>query len=413
MQNAIRALQDTAAAVRLRMRSCVIALGLSLASSLGAIDYADFDAKTHTYNLVGKLRYYVEEYNAQQPHEALELLQKGYFARVDGAQLSLGYMTKAVWVAVAFDVRNTEGQPLLLELLSPIDSIEFNYLSERGLILDSVHTGRDAAVNTRPIAHRNFIFPLARAGVTTKSPKRIVLMRLATQGRMFVPLRLGTENVFYARDHLEQIGFGVFFGVMLAMLLYNLFLYIAFRTRAYAFYVFFVVFIALLQFSCRGFLQEIFLPTEPRIAKYLLPVFLHAATIFQWLFAAQFFAAQDKVRTLYRISGWVSFATFVSLVVGLLLPYRYFSALGIVFGSLATFLVFITAGILLLKREKKVRFFICAYILIIGSIALLILQDFDLKYSTAAYMNINLIATALAAMLLSLSLADKRSLQRS
>ncbi|MBS0616938.1 MAG: hypothetical protein JSR44_02030, partial [Spirochaetes bacterium] len=58
------------------MRSCVIALGLSLASSLGAIDYADFDARTHTYNLVGKLRYYVEEYNAQQPHEALELLQK-------------------------------------------------------------------------------------------------------------------------------------------------------------------------------------------------------------------------------------------------------------------------------------------------------------------------------------------------
>jgi len=298
----------------------------------------------------------------------------------------------------------------MLELLAPIDLIEFNYLSERGLILDSIHTGRDAAVSTRPIVHRNFIFPLARADTTVKSTKRIVLMRLTTQGRMFVPLRLRTESSFYAADHVEQLAFGVYFGVMLALVLYNLFLYSAFRTRSYAFYVFFVVFIALLQFSYRGFLQEMILPAEPRIAKYVLPVFLHAATIFQLLFAAQFFAAHEKIRTLYRISGWVSFATFVSLLFGLLIPYRYFSGLGIVFGSLATLLVFITAVVLLFKREKKVRFFVCAYILIIGSILLLILQNIDQKYYTSVHTSVNLIATAFAAMLLSLALADKRRL---
>jgi len=77
--------------VRLRVRGWGIAFVLSLATSVSAIDYNNFETRTREFDLAGKLQYYIEEYNAQQPHEALELLQKGYFSRAEGEQLSLGY----------------------------------------------------------------------------------------------------------------------------------------------------------------------------------------------------------------------------------------------------------------------------------------------------------------------------------
>ncbi len=390
------------------MRALVLAAVFFSTGAHYAADVAAYDKPAREFDLKGKVHYYIEEYNEQLPHEALELLKAGYFTRSESARLSLGYTAKAVWVAIPFSAEGAPDDKLILEIASLIDSIQFSVLSDRGLILESWHTGRDFPVSTRPIVHHNFVFPVN----TDSAPRGTILMRLMSQGSMLVPLKLIPETYFTEADRQEQLIFGIYFGIMVVMVLYNLFLYAATRERSYAFYVFYILFFLLFQFALWGFFHELILPGSPRMAKYALPVFLHLATIFQLLFASQFFQARSLIPWLYRISGYLSFLTFISLLVGGLLPYRIFITVGIFSGMGTAFLMFIMGLTLYVKRVKAARFFLIAYTTLITGIIFLALRNLGiLNYSLVSTYSAQ-IGSALEVILLSLALADKINIWR-
>lgn len=372
-------------------------------TSVFGLDFAAWNEKSREFDLANHVYYYVEEYNEQQPHEALELLQKDYFARAPAARLSLGYTSNAVWIAVPFAGSPEKATRLVLEIASLIDSIQFSHLNERGLIIDNFTTGRDFPLSSRPIVSHNFAFPLA----VERSAKGYALMRVISQGSIFVLLRLTVDTVFHANDHVEQMIFGFYFGVLLVMVLYNFFLYGSTRERTYAFYVFFVLFFFLFQFSRWGFFQEFVLPDSPRLAKYLLPAFLHLATLFQLLFAGQFFRAQEKIPRIYQYSGYLSFATFFSLVAGAVLPYRWFLSTGVLTGGISVFLVFTMSLVLYIKKIRSARYFFLAFFIFSGSFINLALYHTGLIADSRIFQCLPIAGAAVAMVLLSLAISDK------
>lgn len=404
------------------MRYLPLLLALALVPAAHALDFAEFKADQGAFDLKGNVHYYFEEYNEQQPHEALELLKGGYFTRSDSARLSLGYTRKPVWVAVPFVWREKGTATFMLEITALIDKIQFSHVSERGLILDSSLTGRDFPLSSRALANHNFVFPIVvetpalqtvRGKPTAVEPVRgIILMRLESQGSMLVPLQLMHESQFYKTDHIEQLVFGLYFGIMLVMVLYNLFLYASTRERSYAFYVFYILFFALFQFALWGYFHEVVLPESPRLAKYLLPVFLHLATIFQLLFATQFFQAKTIIPRQYKFAGSLSFITFISLLAGPFLPYRVFIAIGIFAGSGAALAIFFMALILYIRRVKAARYFLIAYTTLIAGVIFLTLRNLGIiNYSFVSTYSAQ-IGSALEVILLSLALADKINIWR-
>jgi len=56
-------------------------------------------------------------------------------------------------------------------------------------------------------------------------------------GAFGMPLTLSTQEAFTARDHDVQIVLGIFYGLVLVMIVYNLFLCISLRDEAYFYYV--------------------------------------------------------------------------------------------------------------------------------------------------------------------------------
>ncbi len=405
------------------MRVLVTVFAFITVTAAPALDFSEYSAETGTYNLKGHVYYYFEEYNEQQPHEALELLKNGHFTRSDSARLSLGYTGQAVWVAVPFTWRENRQATLMLEITALIDKIQFSYVSERGLIIESVLTGRDFPVSSRGLSHHNFVFPVTvdkpfpvtvKRGAANEpaATRGIILMRLQSQGSMLVPLKLMHEAQFHRVDHIEQLVFGLYFGIMLVMVLYNLFLYASTRERSYAFYVFYILFFALFQFALWGYFHEIILPESPRLAKYLLPVFLHLATIFQLLFATQFFQARPLVPNQYKFAGILSFLTFVSLITGSFLPYRLFITIGIFTGSGAALAIFAMALTLYVKKVKTARYFLIAYSTLIAGVVFLTLRNLGvINYSFISTYSAQ-IGSALEVILLSLALADKINIWR-
>jgi class 3 adenylate cyclase len=408
------------------MRRLPALIALAFGSAAHSLDFAEFNAAGGAFDLKGHVHYYFEEYNEQQPHEALDLLKNGLFTRADSARLSLGYTRKAVWVAVPFVWREAKAATFMLEITALIDSIQFSYVSERGLILDSSLTGRDFPMSSRGLPNHNFVFPITIEKPTSPAPasarvkreaadaatRGVILMRLQSQGSMLVPLQLMHEVQFYKTDHIEQLVFGFYFGIMLVMVLYNLFLYASTRERSYAFYVFYILFFALFQFALWGYFHEIVLPDAPRLAKYLLPTFLHLATIFQLLFATQFFQAKALIARQYKLAGFLSFVTFLSLIVGPFLPYRIFITIGIFTGSGAAVAIFFMALKLYIRKVKVARYFLIAYTTLIGGVVFLTLRNLGvINYSFISTYSAQ-IGSALEVILLSLALADKINIWR-
>lgn len=102
--------------------------------------------------------------------------------------------------------------------------------------------------------HRFFIIPVEVYGPTT------YLMRIETSPSALVPLHVYPSDDFWSPLLKADIGNWLFYGVLLAMVLYNAFLYTTVRDVSYLFYVLFISGFGLLQLSLDGYLAQYLWP---------------------------------------------------------------------------------------------------------------------------------------------------------
>lgn len=409
------------------MRPRLLVALLLFAGRVSALEFAAHSPQTLDFPLTGHVHYYFEEYNEQQPHEALELLRAGQFQRANSAVLSLGYTSKAVWVAIPVAAEAADGQRLILEIAALVDNIEFHYLDELGIRLSSLTTGADFPLTSRPLRHNYFLFPFSplrpkttgkidkatlarvriddRLQITEDTTRRgVILVRLRCQGRLLLPLRLAYESTFYRVDRVDLFVFGAYCGVLLVMLLWHLFFYWSGRDRVHAFFFLYALFLLLHQLALRGFVHELLLPGYPRLSKYLQPGFLCLATLFQLRFAAQFFQTGNAITRLHRLSGYLSLASLLSLLAGAFMPYRYFSGLALTVAAAAVLVVLVEAMLLNWKKTRSALFFLLAFTVLVFGIALQELRNAGYLGETFIGAYATVIGSALQMILLSLAL---------
>jgi hypothetical protein len=70
-------------------------------------------------------------------------------------------------------------------------------------------------------------------------------IRYETPGPMATPVRAGDLQEFFGNDHKLNLLHGLYFGIMLLMVLYNLFLFSTNHSLVYVYYIFYVIFSAL------------------------------------------------------------------------------------------------------------------------------------------------------------------------
>src|SRR5690606_22275022 len=84
----------------------------------------------------------------------------------------------------------------------------------------------------RPIEHPDFIIPLRTASGST--PR--IYVRIDTESAVHVPLTLWEPDALARRDRVTNLWMGMFYGVTLVMVLYNLLLGFMVRDRSYLYF---------------------------------------------------------------------------------------------------------------------------------------------------------------------------------
>lgn len=322
-------------------------------------------------------------------------VEKLPFAPVPSAKPSFGYSSSAYWLR--FSLESTEPREVWIELVSLVDSIEMYAVSPSGGIV-RMNTGRMEPLHTRPIAHRNFVFPLP-----LETGKTRVYFRFVSSGSMLFPITVWSREGFRAKDYVEQKVFGLYFGILLALALYNLFLFLSVRDASYIYYVFYVVSFTAFQAAVWGILHEL-LPSSGALATMLLPASIGASILFVSGFALEFLRIGSGVRrfclrALQVLGG-------VTAVLAFTAPYRIAAQGGVILGITAV-VVLTVVSFSVLRSFKPARYFILAFAALFVGVGVIALRNLGVLPFSFLTSYSGQIGSVMEVVLLSFALADR------
>lgn len=329
------------------------------------------------------------------------------FRRHDRDVLNAGYSRSVFWIRLDLDYRPQESQdpaPWLLELAyPPLDRLDLYLPGADGKYQLAQRTGDTLPFASRPISLTNYLFDLKLA---PGKPLRVYL-RLESQGSIQAPLTLWSPKAYMENLPGNVYVLGIIYGVLLVMLVYNLFIFVSVRDTSYLYYILYIASFGLYQVSVNGAGIEYFWPNSPWWANAATPFLIGSASLFGCQFARSFLHTREH-------SPWVDRTLLALMAVGALVMLLAFSASYALSLRLATYLalafvvVIFSAGILAWLRGMRVaRYFIFAWTAFLLGGTINTLMVLGLLPNVFFTMYSGQIGSALEVGLLSLALADR------
>nr|WP_321409605.1 sensor histidine kinase [uncultured Carboxylicivirga sp.] len=145
--------------------------------------------------------------------------------------LSLGYTESHFWLH--FVINNNTNDDAVLELAQAGLPIANLYYILNDSISELVKAGYQIPVNNKAFHSSYQVFTLPPG-------KADCYIRLITNSEP-IPLNLYTEQSFYKKSTSNVLGYGIYLGLMIFVVLYNFFLFISLRRRLFLFYAILVI----------------------------------------------------------------------------------------------------------------------------------------------------------------------------
>ena len=171
--------------------------------------------------------------------------EKGAFKPVEKLTPNFNYTGSAYWFRFRLQNDTDETTHLILDITYPVlDRIQLCIGPRHGPW--SCREGGDAfPFESRRIRSPDLAFPIDLA----QGENSWVYLRVKTSSSMRVPMTLSTTSQFDSSLIISQLGWGLFFGWLIVMLIHNLLLWIVTWDRIYDFFAAYLAIWALLSAS--------------------------------------------------------------------------------------------------------------------------------------------------------------------
>jgi len=331
-------------------------------------------------------------------------LNPSHFKNESLQKIDLGVIDEDLYVKV--DLNDLEGlgkdSLFIVELSNPsfreVDLMRFNKAGD----LVSKQTSGIAFSKTNPLKNPNPFFRI-QIGDEFNS---ILVFRIKSKVPIEFDAAISPSNSFFQNYSLRLIIISAYFGIMIALFLYNFILYFSVKDKVYLFYCFYILFIALAQLSLSGY-SYFFLMENAYLYEVSIIGFTTLSSIFvipfiqlflktkvyvpkydQWLYLIP---VSYVITLIFRISGFVELSYSLTDLNGMVLA-----------------ICFFTIGIIAAKKGyRSAYFFLLAWSFLLFGLVVYILHNQRI-IDLGSYANFPLLAgTAIEALLLSFALADK------
>lgn len=325
------------------------------------------------------------------------------FTPVLAETANFGFRKSAYWFRVNLENLNSPVSEWFLETqYSLLDQIDTYLVYSNGKVVSTIG-GDTLAFSQRALKHRHFTSKVLLA----RGESVAVFLRVKSEGAITLPLVLWSMNALLAKDHEEQYALGIYYGVLVAMLCFNLMIFIAIRDISYLYYLYYLGGWILMQMSINGLAFEYLWPDHPRWGNIATPFFLGIliSTIIQFVRAfLQIKKNLPKFDLVCRIYLWLGV---LITACAFFLPYSIVIKSVVVIALTESVAIFIAGGICLKRGVRQAKYFMLAWsVLLVGNV-MYIMQNWGVLPTVFITEYGLQIGSALEVVLLSFALAHR------
>lgn len=283
----------------------------------------------------------------------------GRFSHWDGARgnVNFGYSASAYWLRLCLKRAPAAPGDWLLELSYPLlNELEFHAPGQ-----PVIRTGAALPLASRAIPDRYFVFPLYLG-----AESRCHYLRVAAQEALILPLLAWQPAAYGRSQQMELIWHGVYHGGLLALLLYNLLLFLSLRDRRFLFYSLYAAALSVGIFAGNGFTRIFLWPDWPRFDLQAQATFLSLAAAFSVWFARDFLQTRDQFPRLDlwlrgSATGFLATVLLLLIQLALELEFRWLLQLNLLNSLFAGAVVSAAAILVLRQGSRAARIFLLAW----------------------------------------------------
>jgi len=259
-----------------------------------------------------------------------------------------------------------------------------------------------------PFAERLHQNPQFLVDLQVPPGKQAYYVRIHSSQALLSPIELWDVQAFHDNDRLLLGYFGMFYGVVLVMLLYNAFIWVSMRDRSYLYYCLYLAAFFIMNFSYNGFSFQYLWPDAPRWANWTYTSWVFLYQLMAIIFAMVFLETAHRLPRMHRVlclflyvmvAAWFLTLTFADPVVH--------NATGVYFVFLYSPLTAIAGFLAWRAGFRAARFFVVASMGNLGGafITAMTVSGF-MPYSFLTFHAVEF-GILLDVILLSLALADR------
>lgn len=283
------------------MRLLIFLLGIGFAISINAMVLRDLVSPVNPIQSIQ----FLEDRDSRLTFEDIQKSAvQAQFKPIksSGNEINFGYSNSTYWLRIPLSKTPNLSDAWILELpYFGLSQITF-YSPEN----PPIKTGSAESIESRPIFFRFYAFPL-----TLTDAEQNFYLQVRSNQPVSIPLNVWARQAFIKHVQLDTVFQALYYGGIGVLAIFNLFLYLYLRDRAYIFYSIFALFIGFGIFAGNGFGRLLLWTDMPRWDDISQAVLLGFASGSALLFVSEFLKIKTFSIAIFRI--------FIGLASGLFL----------------------------------------------------------------------------------------------
>jgi diguanylate cyclase (GGDEF)-like protein len=316
---------------------------------------------------------------------------------------NVGFSSSAWWARVA--LRNDSDLPRLVYLRQGYPLIDSLTLFEPrdGGAWSSHETGDRKPFASRPVQHRDYLFPLRLA----PRAEHTYYLRFASQGPVDINLSLADPDGLAETLSREQLAYGMYFGCVLMLLVWSGLVFVAVRDPAFLAYFAYVSAFGIYMTVNTGFAFQYFWPDSPRWGNSCLIMLLSLALITALQFSTTILRSLDFTPRLHRVARGLQALSLLGI---LLVPFMDYAALvrPVALLIFVSVIFMIALGIFsLLAGSRPARYYVIAWGAFLAGSVIFLMKNFGLVPHTFISQHSWQVGALVEMILLSMTLSSR------
>jgi hypothetical protein len=331
-----------------------------------------------------------------------EVIDNTYLFKVhdDFSPVDDFHASSAYWIKLNLNIPPSE-VPWIMEFYDQtLDHIEV-YKPKAGEGYEKIILGDLYPFSNKPLQHKNFeVFVDSDDG-----RYQTFYIKVESHQNSDVRIAIKALDRFIQYSLYEYYLYGLFYGMILIISLYNLLIYAAIREVKYLFYAFYILSVGLYAACVDGIAYQFLWPSLPAWNKIAHGVSLFLLIFWALLFARAFLNTRERLPVYHKWLNYIIIARVVLFIYALLFQnelfqYRHIEIIPLSF-------IFYLSILILIRGYKPARFFVAAYgFLFLGFLLKALLTFEVIPFSILSYYSLHL-CFLIEMLLLTFALSDR------